>query len=373
VDREGEIREKVDRLVRMLAAERAGGVLIKSRHNFSWLSAGGTNTVDTTREAGVASLLVRDDGKCFALASRIEMPRLVAEEIPLTLFEPIEFAWQEEKTNANVFVERANALLAGKPLCADTQFDPKTRTVEAAIARCRYQLTASEIERYRSLGRDAGEAVEQLVRNLQPGLTEQEVARRADAALAERGARNIVTLVAADERMKQFRHPVPTGKRWKKVLLVVVCAERNGLVASLTRIVCAGVIPGDLEKRTLAAARVNAQMLSSTRPGAHAADLFDTAARAYIAEGFPGEENLHHQGGATGYRTRDWAAHPACKEVVQMNQAFAWNPSITGTKVEDTCIALAGSAELITSTPDWPKVSAKVEGHEYLSPNVLSI
>ncbi|HEY6046101.1 MAG TPA: M24 family metallopeptidase [Pyrinomonadaceae bacterium] len=373
MDREGEIRDKVERLVRMLATERAGGVLIKSRHNFSWLSAGGTNTVDTTREAGVTSLLVRDDGKCFALASRIEMPRLVAEEIPLTLFEPVEFSWQEEKANPSLFVERANDLLKGKPLCADTQCDEKTRVVEASIARCRYQLTEPEIERYRSLGHDAGEALAQLVRNLQPGITEQEVARLADAALAERGARNIVTLVAADERIKQFRHPVPTGKRWEKVLMVVICAERGGLVASLTRMVCAGELPGDLESRTLAAARVNAQMLSRTRPGAHAADLFETAARAYAAEGFPGEENLHHQGGATGYRTRDWVAHPACKEVVQTNQAFAWNPSITGTKVEDTCIAVTGAAELITSTPDWPKVSAKVDGREYLSPHVLSI
>ena len=373
MDREDEIQEKVDRLVRMLAAERAGGVLIKSRHNFSWLSAGGTNTVDTMREAGVAALLVRDDGKCFALASRIEMPRLVAEEIPLNMFEPVEFAWQEEKANANLFVERANGLLKNKPLCTDIPFDAKTPVLESSIARCRHQLTAPEIERYRTLGRDAGEALEHLVRNLHPGITEQEVARRADAALAERGARNIVTLVAADERVKRFRHPVPTRKRWEKVLMVVICAERGGLVASLTRIVCTGPIPDDMESRTLAAARVNAQMLSCTRPGAHAADLFATATRAYAAEGFPGEENLHHQGGATGYRTRDWVAHPACKEVVQINQAFAWNPSITGTKVEDTCIIGDGTIELITSTPEWPKIPVRVEGHEYLSPGVLSI
>ncbi len=373
MDRESEIREKVDRLVRLLATEGAGGLLIKSRPNFSWLTAGGTNTVDQTRETGVAALLVRDDGKCFALASRIEMPRLIAEEIPFGLFEPVEFPWQEEKANPHVLVERAKDLLDGKPLCADITFDGKTRVVEASIAGCRSQLTAPEIERYRLLGRDAASAVERLVKNLEPGITEQEVARRLDFALAEKGARTIVTLVAADERLRKFRHPVPGARRWEKVLMVVICAERGGLVASLTRIVSAGVIPDELKSRTVAAARVNAQMLKATRPGARSADLFETAARAYAAEGFSGEEDLHHQGGATGYRTRDWVAHPAGKDVVQINQAFAWNPSITGTKVEDTCIATADNVEIITSTHDWPRISVTVDGREYLSPNVLAI
>ena len=61
VDRNDEVREKIERLVRLLVANGAGGVLISSRPNFAWLTAGGSNTIDTTREAGVGSLLVRAD------------------------------------------------------------------------------------------------------------------------------------------------------------------------------------------------------------------------------------------------------------------------------------------------------------------------
>jgi len=75
--------------------------------------------------------------------------------------------------------------------------------------------------------------------------------------------------------------------------------------------------------------------------------------------GFAGEEHLHHQGGASGYRTREWVAHPASSEQVQLNQAFAWNPSITGTKTEETSIALADRVEIITTTPDWPRYALK--------------
>jgi antitoxin VapB len=185
--------------------------------------------------------------------------------------------------------------------------------------------------------------------------------------------RAVVCLVAADERIRWFRHPVPTVSRWEKVLMLVVCARRDGLIVSLTRIVCAGDIPADLRRRTDAVARVNASLLAATRPGATGAELYRTAARAYVEQDFGGEERLHHQGGAAGYRTRDWVAHPASSEVVQGGQAFAWNPSVTGTKVEETCLASEAGVEVLSASPGWPQIATTLGGREYYSPDVLSL
>jgi hypothetical protein len=99
--------------------------------------------------------------------------------------------------------------------------------------------------------------------------------------------------------------------------------------------------------------------------------LYRLAARTYAAEGFENEERLHHQGGATGYRTRDWIAHPASTERVQVNQAFAWNPSVTGTKVEETCIAFSDGVEVLTRTNGWPQIPVRLGDREYLSPDIL--
>jgi Xaa-Pro aminopeptidase len=374
VDKKAEIAEKIGRVLRMLAVEKLGGVLLGSQHNFAWLTAGGTNGVDTSREQGACALLVRADGRRFVLASRIEMARLLDEELAGMDFEPVEFAWEEEKSTPTFLADRAVSLLEGNAkLGSDLFVGPTAETVEGALANCRYQLTPPELERFRRLGRDAGEAVGELVRTLEPGETEREVARRACDALAARGIQSVVTLVAADARLQQFRHPVPTGRRWERVLMVVVCARRAGLIASLSRIVCAGVVPEELRRRTLAAAHVNARLMAATSPGALGSELYGVAAGAYTQEGFAGEERLHHQGGACGYRTRDWLAHPASSDTVQLNQAFAWNPSITGTKVEETCLTFDGGVELITTTPDWPQISVRVEGREYLSPDVLSL
>src|SRR3954464_5235921 len=157
MNRAAEVSEKIERLVRMLDAERAAGVLINARHNFAWLSAGGSNTIDTTREAGVGSLLVRADGKCFVLANRIEMARLLAEELPEKIFEPVDFAWEEENGTASFLADRAATLLARHgQLLSDMARGPDCKVAENTIARCRYQLTTSEIDRYRELGHDAG-------------------------------------------------------------------------------------------------------------------------------------------------------------------------------------------------------------------------
>jgi antitoxin VapB len=125
--------------------------------------------------------------------------------------------------------------------------------------------------------------------------------------------------------------------------------------------------------RTEAAAYVNAKMLDATRPGATGAEVYTAAANAYAERGCGDEINRHHQGGAAGYKTREWVAHPASAEVVHCDQAFAWNPSITGTKVEETYIANEGGIEVITRSPDFPEIASVVDGREYFSPSIITI
>jgi Xaa-Pro aminopeptidase len=369
-----EIDEKLERLVRLIADEGLAGVLINSQHNFAWLSAGASNGIDLSREAGAGTLLVRRDGRRFVLANRIELTRLLTEELNGQGYEPVDFAWEEEKVNPTLVADLARSVMTEDlPLGSDLPLGNSVRVVESAIARARYKLTDSEIDRFKTLGRDAGEAIGKMARTITQGLTEREVARQANDALSAINADSVVTLVAADERLRRFRHPLPTDLRWEKTLMIVVCARRGGLIASLTRIVCVGDIPDELIRRTQATAKVNARILAATKPGVSGAELYEVAARAYTDVGFPGEERLHHQGGAAGYRTRDWVAHPQCTEQVQDRQAFAWNPSITGSKVEETCIAFDHGIEIITTTPGWPSLSVKADGREYLLPDVLSL
>ncbi len=295
-----EIEEKTERIVEMLAREKLGGVIINGQHNFAWLTGGGSNGVDLSRENGAASILVRGDGKRFVLANNIEMPRLLAEEISASEFDPIEIAWQDEKATSDNVIERARRLLPDNAvLVSDIPLHLGTRAIDGMIAQCRYSLTESEIERYRELGVDAGSAMRAVIDKLNTGDTELEVAAKMRSELWSHGINSVMTLVAADDRISKYRHPLPTENRWRKMLLLVTCAKRHGLIVSLSRIFCAGRAPDELTKKTEAAAYVNARLMAATQPHATGADLYHIAARAYMEKGFAGEIDCHHQGGSS--------------------------------------------------------------------------
>lgn len=377
-DTGAEIAEKTGRVARLLRDRGLGGVLLGTRPNFAWITGGKENGVDFSREAGVATVMVGADGRRWLLANAIEMPRMLGEELAGQDLIPVEFPWTEEQEGSERIAERARAALGtSAPLAADHFMGGAMGglpVLDREIARARYRLTPAEIARYRDLGRDAGAVLGEVCRDLRPGLSEMEIARLAAEALASRGMAAAVLLVGSGDRLTRFRHPLPTRQRWESGgAMIVVCARRAGLVAALTRIVWAGTVPEEIRRRTRAAAEVNARLLAATRPGAVGRDLFEAAVRAYADLGFPGEERLHHQGGACGYLSRDWIAHPRCDEIVEPWQAFAWNPSVTGTKVEETWIVSESSVEAITRGPGWPIVEIEVDGNVYASPDVASL
>lgn len=369
-----EIDEKTGRLVEMLGREGLGGVLLNAQHNFAWLTGGASNGIDLSRENGVAFLLVTAGGKRYLLANNIEMPRMLAEEIAADEFEPVEYSWQDEKASGDFVTRKALSLLAsGGELATDIAIDGRTRAIEGLVAKCRYSLTAAEVERFRVLGKDAGIAMRSVLDKVVPGETEIEIAAKLRVELAAGGMTSVVTLVAADERIASFRHPVPSENRWNKTLMIVSCSKRDGLISSCSRIACIGNVPEELQRRTEATAFVNASLWNATRSGVSGADLYKMAADAYAEQGFADEINKHHQGGAGGYKTREWVAHPKSGEVVQQNQAFAWNPSITGTKIEETAILTDTGIEVITASPNFPSIKTEIDGQTYFSPGILSI
>jgi Xaa-Pro dipeptidase len=362
-----EIDIKTQRIVELLEREKLGGVLLNAQHNFAWITAGGTNGIDLSRENGAASIFVRRDGKRFILANNIEMPRMLAEEVSPDEFEPVEFAWQDD-----LLIARARSLCEGE-IAADLTIHSSVSSIEGNLAPCRHELTDEEIDRFRRLGADAGRVIRDAIGKISPGETEIEIAAKMSANLAAENMNSVVTLVAADERISKYRHPIPTENRWRKTLLLVTCANRHGLIVNLSRMVCVGAVPEKLREKTEGAAFVNATLWNATRPGVTGAELYQIAADAYTRVGAADEINLHHQGGAAGYKTREWVAHPESAEVVKMNQAFAWNPSITGTKVEETVIATGAGIDVITKSPDFPVMTTTLEGHEYHSPGILSV
>jgi antitoxin VapB len=359
-----EVAEKRRRVNEFLRVQGFDALLLARSESFAWFTCGGRSYVNTAAEAGVGALLIRPDGKLL-ITNNVEQPRLLEEELAGQGYEVEALPWPEDALDAALA-----RVAAGEKIASDTAL-PGVTECAADIARLRWSLTAEEVARYRALGREVGEALGSAAMSVTPGMTEHQVAALVAQAHLDRGIVAIVVLIAADERLLKYRHPLPTSNQVKRVVMLVVCGRRHGLIVSATRIVHFGPLPADLRRKHDAVLAVDVAFNANTRVGARIGDVFQTGLDAYAAQGFPEEWRLHHQGGPTGYAARDYRATAQTEDRVLPNQAFAWNPSITGTKSEDTIIATASGPEVISTSPGFPTKSVTAAGVTMARPDIL--
>jgi Xaa-Pro aminopeptidase len=158
-----------------------------------------------------------------------------------------------------------------------------------------------------------------------------------------------VLLAATHERIARHRHPLPTGARLERRAMIVASAQRGGLYANLTRIAWLGEPDPEIARRQAACDEILAHTREeATRPGRTLAHAFDDVRRFYAEAGFPDEWRLHHQGGITGYASREVIATPHTEVEIEPGMAFAWNPSVTGAKAEETFVLTEAGPELVT-------------------------
>lgn len=361
-----EFAVKRRRIAELMDAQGLDGLLLGRSSSWSWGTCGREANVATNSEAAVAALLYTRGGD-YLLADRIELPRLLAEELGDLPFEPVELPWHAPEQRA-----AQAARLAGGVLGSDVPLEG-ARLLGGEVAALRFVLTPAEQERFRALGRLTGAAVEAATRAAQPGMSELELAGLLARETFARGAAPVVTLIAVDERVRRFRHPPATARRLERYAMLVLCARQYGLVASATRLVHFGRLPDDLRARALACARVDAAVIGATQPGVTLGQVFGALQRAYAAEGFPEEWRDHHQGGLAGYENREVVANPASTTPVARGQTFAWNPSIAGVKSEDTVLIGDAGPEVLTATGDWPLYQVELAGATIGRPAVLEV
>ncbi len=357
MNKNNELSEKLRRLRVFLKARRLGGVLLSTRANFSWLTGGRSNHVRSDSEKGVASLWVTPKG-AELWCNSIEEKR-----------------FHEEETRGLPFIYRAYPWYEGlKPKFKKAASDDGAYGLPSLgeeVTQLRWSLTPEEVQRYREVGKLSGEAMEAVGKRLRKGWRENQVAAELSKELVGRGLEATVVLIGSDERLKRYRHPIPTSKKIEQTVMMVICARGYGLIANLTRTVHFGPMPMDLRLRHQACLQVECAMWAKTKVGVKASGVFEACVSEYNALGFPGEWKKHHQGGPTGYDTRDYLATPSCENRLVENQAIAWNPSITGTKSEDTVLLTKKGLEVLTPTPNWPMANVRHGGKDYRRPDIL--
>ena len=360
-----ELKVKERRVRDFLRSKGLKALLLKRQANFSWMTCGGLNLVGITTEFGATSLLITEESK-FVISSNIEAPRMIEEEaLEKQGFILKAFPWHEDQESAII-----KELTGEGSLGSDAPF-PNAQVLAEDVAKLRYSLTPEEQKRYRWLGKKVSNALEKTMMKTKKGEKESAVVGRLCKELWKDRIDPITLMSAADDRISNFRHPIPTEKKVEKYLMVSVNARKWGLIVSLTRFVYFGKLPEELREKYEANVFIDCTMMAHTRPGIPAREVLQKGIDAYHAKGYPEEWKLHHQGGSIGYTGRDYRVHLKTPDLIQENQGFTWNPSITGTKSEDTILATSKGPEMITRPIIYPTLSMEVGGISFTRPNIL--
>jgi len=359
----GEFEIKQGRIQTLLERHKLDGLLLRRVNNFAWATCGASAYVDRAESNAEASLLITRTGR-HLITNNIEVARL-AEEEKLESDWEFHFApWHEGQQKT------IDALVRGLRLGSDG-CRAGGSDLSAELSHLRASLTVEEGGRFRELGRLCAEAMDAAVRAVRPGQREHEIAARLALESEQRGMQVTVNLVASDERVFAFRHPLPTDKRLERYAMLILCARRWGLVGSITRLVHFGRLPDELQRKAAAVRGVDATFMAATKPGATLGKIFLEAVRAYASEGFPDEWQRHHQGGLGGYLPREILASPDSAVQVRAGHVLAWNPSITGVKSEDTMLVNEHGNEVLTAIPEWPMQEVHVDGKTLFRPAIL--
>lgn len=359
----GEMTEKVKRLRDYIVRKKVDGILLNKVENFTWLTCGGYSHVSTGSEYGVATILVTEEGLQVFL-DEIERYRIFDEEISEQDFEGIPCDWYIDKKEKLLQIVGKRNFVGDNPALGVPDITDDLRMIRAS-------LTLWELERVKTGGALCGRILTDVCLQAAPGEKEREIQGRIVQQAIQAGIQAPVVLVASDERIFKYRHPIPTDKRIERYLMVVLGARYQGIYLSLTRLVHFGGLGNELSKKWNACANIDGRMILSTAINRTLGEMFEILTEEYANQGYAGEWRYHHQGGTTGYEGRDILARPEEKTRIVKNQLIAWNPSISGVKSEDTIYVDEEGSHIATRDPRWPVSKFVFDNKKIMRPQIL--
>lgn len=351
--RAAEVARKIEMVQVVLDGRRAAR--LRGIDWFAWITAGGSSAVLLAAETGIAEVVVTERG-AWVLTDEIEAKRLIDEELPAGI-EVKAAPWADLRARESMLDE----LIGNRGIVSDRPGAGEDALPEALVAAKR-TLTSLEIQHYREVGRMAAEAMTEALLQAEPGWSEYQLAGAGAGALLARGLDPGLVMAAGERRMKLYRHPMPTHAPLGLVAMLVFCARGHGLYANLTRFVSFAPLSAEANEMHRQVREVEAQALALSRPGTPLEAVYREFEKGYAALGHPQAIREHHQGGTTGYLSREVVATADSVEAISANMAVAWNPSLPGAKVEDTFLVTESGLVNLTMDPSWP--TAAVSGLE---------
>jgi Xaa-Pro dipeptidase len=300
----------------------------------------------------------------WALASNVDSQRLFDEELDGLGFQLKEWPWHWGRAQLLADLCQGRAAAADLPL-------HQCKVVGNQIRHMRRKLTTYEQACYRALGQIISHALEASCRTITPGDTEREVAGQLSHRLMHRGAQPVVVNVAAENRLRVYRHCGYTASPIRTYCVCNVTARKYGLYATASRSVCFGQPDGQIRKDHYAACNVSATYVASSWPDAVPKQILTTGRRVYLVSGAEHEWLLCPQGHVTGRAPVELPLTLQTEDLFQPGWAVTWRGSAGVGLSCDTFLITDDGPRTITAAESWPLKRIRITGAEFVRPDLL--
>ncbi|MFI3250656.1 MAG: aminopeptidase P family N-terminal domain-containing protein, partial [Eubacteriales bacterium] len=204
------IREELDikqaRVRGVMEAKSLDAIFIKRQDNFAWLTGGGINYVGLGEMGNCGLLITRD--ATYAVTNIVEAARMKDEE----KLEEMGYPIHSDVWHNNAYESDTIRKLVPSGKVGFDHGNAMGENVANDVKLLRFSLTEAEVERYQEGGYMTARAIEETISQTRPGETEHEVVGRLVKRIREFGMDVVSAMCASDERIYNYRHPVPTDK-----------------------------------------------------------------------------------------------------------------------------------------------------------------
>jgi Xaa-Pro dipeptidase len=361
-DRRADIDLKMGQVATLLAETASDGLLLLDPDNFAWLTSGATPRGQLNPDEAPA--VYCNGEQRWLLASNVDSQRFFDEELDGLGFQLKEWPWHWGREQLLQDLCQTRRVICDRPF-------GDVKVVGERLRRLRRQLTAYEQACLRALGHLVSHALEATCRTMEPNQTEREVAGQLSHRLMHRGLLPLHVGVAADDRSKRYRNYGYTSMPIAKYAQMTATARKYGLTASASRSICFGELPAEIRQDHNAVCRVSASYLASTWPDAVPREVLAAARRIYTVSGYEHEWMLSEQGQVTGRAPVELAITTKTEDIFLPGWAVTWHASAGCAASCDTFLVTDKGPRVLTPTETWPLKRIRIQGAEFVRPDVL--
>ncbi len=362
MDRRADVELKQTKVATLLQETGCDGLLVMQPENFAWLTGGGMPRGILDPDTTPAVYFTADAR--WLLCSNVDTQRLFDEEIDGLGFQVKEWPWH---------LERA-ALLAdlcqGRNVASDTPC-AACKVVAPELRQLRRSLSDYEIACYRTLGQTLSHALEATGRTLSVGDTEREVAGQVTHRLLHRGVQPLVVSVSADSRGRVYRQAAFTSTQVQHTCVMTVAARKYGLCARASRAVSFGQADVNFRRDHDAACKISATYVAGSWPDSIPRQILMTGQRIFQLTGVEHEFFLAPQGHLTGYAPVEGNLLLSDEQLLQPRWALTWCVAVGAAVSCDTFLITEDGPRAITAAENWPLKRIRIQGAEFVRPDVL--